>query len=157
MRRGNALLISIIVVAVVIVGVVVFTQKTSKTSKQTSQQIETQTETNYQVFNQADYEKAKNEGKVIFLNFYANWCPICRAEEPDLKAGFDNLKTDKIAGFRVNYNDSDTDSAEKALAKEFGITYQHTKVVLKKGEKVLGPLIEQWDSETLVKELNKFL
>src|SRR3990167_9178478 len=27
-------------------------------------------------FNKADYEKAKSEGKIILLDFYATWCPI---------------------------------------------------------------------------------
>ena len=31
-----------------------------------------------------------------------------------------------VVGFRVNFNDTETDSEEKALAKEFGVTYQHT-------------------------------
>src|SRR3989344_7353244 len=42
-------------------------------------------------FNKSDYEKALISGKIIFLDFYANWCPICRAETPEIHAGFDSL------------------------------------------------------------------
>lgn len=107
----------------------------------------------YLDFKKADYEKALADGKIILLDFYANWCPICRAEAPELKAGFDSLTTDKVVGFRVNYNDSDTDEDEKKLAKDFGITYQHTKVILKNGKEVLRTL-EQWDRKELVKQIN---
>lgn len=110
----------------------------------------------YVTFNKTDYDKTLAEGKIIFLGFYANWCPICREEAPNLKAGFDALQTDKVVGFRVNYNDTQTDEDEKKLAKEFGITYQHTKVILKNGKEISKSL-ESWDRETFLKEINSVL
>lgn len=107
-------------------------------------------------FNKDDYEKALVSGKIIFLDFYANWCPICRDEAPNLKAGFDSLTTDKIVGFRVNYNDSETDEDEKALASQFKIPYQHTKVIIKNGKEV-GKSIESWDEETFLKTIKEAL
>lgn len=77
------------------------------------------TNSKYVEFNSEDYEKAKMMGKIIFLDFYANWCPICRVEAPDILSGFNALDSNEIVGFRVNFNDSETDEAEKALAKEF--------------------------------------
>lgn len=108
----------------------------------------------YLAFIKTDYEKAKREGKIIFLDFYANWCPICRAEAPEIQVGFDSLLTDNVVGFRVNYNDSETDDDEKALAKEFGVTYQHTKVILKDRQQVLKDG-DQWDRQRFAKELAK--
>lgn len=105
-------------------------------------------------FHQADYNKALKEDKVIVLNFYANWCPICRAEEPTIHEGFNSLSSDKVIGFRVNYNDSDTDADEKALAKQFKITYQHTKVILKKGQE-FSRFLDSWDKTTFDKEIGK--
>lgn len=90
----------------------------------------------YLEFTKADYDKALSEGKVIFLEFYADWCPICRAQTPDLNAGFDSLSNPNVVGFRVNYNDSETDVSEKDIAKQFNITYQHTHVILKNGKEV---------------------
>lgn len=97
-------------------------------------------------FNMSDYDKAISENKVILLDFYANWCPICRAEEPEIFKGFDNLNNDNIVGFRVNFNDSDTDNTEKDLAKEFNIPYQHTKVVIKNGKEI-ARYTNQWTLE----------
>ena len=110
----------------------------------------------YIEFNKSDYDKALSSGKVVFLDFYANWCPICRDEAPNLKAGFDSLTTDKVVGFRVNYNDSETDEDEKKLAQKFGITYQHTKVILKEGKEVSKSL-ESWDKEAFLKTINEAL
>lgn len=90
----------------------------------------------YLDFNQADYEKALSEGKTVFLEFYANWCPICRAQEPALVDGFNSLNDSNVVGFRVNYNDPETDDLEKQLAKQFGVTYQHTHVIVKNGKEV---------------------
>ncbi len=110
----------------------------------------------YKVFSKTEYDEAIKSGKVVFLDFFANWCPICRAEEPDLKAGFDSLTTDKVIGFRVNWQDSDTDEDEKKLAQEFGVLGQHTKFILKNGKIVFGPDRESWDKQTTIDTINKF-
>ncbi|MBI4009271.1 redoxin domain-containing protein [Candidatus Roizmanbacteria bacterium] len=110
----------------------------------------------YIEFNKADYEKALQEGKIVFLDFFANWCPICRVEAPELKAGFDSLTTEKVVGFRVNYNDTETDEDEKKLAEEFDIPYQHTKVILKDRKEVLKDG-DTWDKEKFLEEINKVL
>lgn len=103
--------------------------------------------TPYIEFNKADYDQALQSGKIIFLEFYANWCPICRAQAPKLVEGFDALTNDNVVGFRVNYNDDQTDDAEKQLAKDFGVTYQHTHVILKDG-KVVSKSNDDLDKES---------
>lgn len=108
----------------------------------------------YLEFNKNDYQKAQSGGKIIFLDFYANWCPICRAEAPELIAGFNSLTTDKVIGFRVNFNDTETDQDEKNLAREFQIPYQHTKVIIKNGQEVLKSL-ESWDQKRFIEEINR--
>ena len=110
----------------------------------------------YLEFTKADYQKALAENKIVVLDFYANWCPICRAEAPELKSGFDALNTDKVIGFRVNFNDNETDDDEKALAQEFNIPYQHTKVVLKNGQEVKRSG-DQWDQETFDQEIQSVI
>lgn len=107
-------------------------------------------------FTKVDYEKALSEGKIIILDFYANWCPICRAEEPALHAGFDGLASDKVIGFRVNYKDSETDQDEESLAKQFNITYQHTKVILKDG-KEFSKSLDSWTKERFDEEISNAL
>jgi len=105
-------------------------------------------------FNQSDYENAIANEKLVVLYFYANWCPICKAEFPLMQKAFNELDTDKVIGFRVNYNDNQTDNDEKNLAKQFGVAYQHTKVFVKNGKQVLKAP-DSWDKARYLTEINK--
>ena len=105
-------------------------------------------------FVKSDYDAALKSDKLIVLYFYASWCPICKAEFPKMQAVFNELTTDKVIGFRVNYNDDQTDKDEEALASQFGVAYQHTKVFVKNGQKILKSP-EGWDDKRYDMEINK--
>lgn len=109
----------------------------------------------YIEFRQSDYEKALSENKIIFLDFYANWCPICRAEEPEIRAGFDAL-TQEVSGFRVNFKDPETDENEKKLAEQFNVPVQHTKIILKNGQE-FSRSSDTWTLEDFNIAINKAL
>lgn len=107
-------------------------------------------------FTQADFDAAMASDKLIVLYFYANWCPICREEFPKMQAAFNKLTSDEVVGFRVNFNDSDTDPDEKALAREHGIAYQHTKVFIKNKQQVLKSP-ESWEQSRYHTEITNAL
>jgi len=107
-------------------------------------------------FTKADYDAALKTDKLVALYFYANWCPTCKAEFPIMQEAFNELSTDKVIGFRVNYNDDQTDNDEKNLAKEFGVAYQHTKVFVKNGQRILKSP-ESWDDKRYDMEISKAL
>jgi len=104
-------------------------------------------------FTPEDYAAAKLSDKLVVLYFYANWCPICREEFPKMEDAFDELTGDRVIGFRVNYNDNQTSEAERELASEFGVAYQHTKVFLKNGERV-GKYPDSWDKDRYLTEIS---
>lgn len=79
----------------------------------------------YQPFSQSAFDGAKDSKRVLF--FFANWCPTCKPIDAQLSASIAEIPAG-VEIFRVNYNDSDTDAADKALAAKYGITYQHTFV-----------------------------
>ena len=107
-------------------------------------------------FEKADYDKALKTDKLIVLYFYANWCPICRAEFPKMEEVFDELETSEVIGLQVNFNDSETDDHEVELARELGVAYQHTKVFLKNGKRILKSP-ESWEKDRYTSEINKAL
>lgn len=41
-------------------------------------------------------------GKTVFLNFFATWCPPCRAEMPDIQATYDENKGQDVVVLAVN-------------------------------------------------------
>ena len=108
----------------------------------------------YLDFNKADYDEALKDNKKILLNFYANWCPVCKAEQPETFSAFNELNDDDVIGFRVNFKDSDTDDNEVELAKQFGVAYQHTKVILKDGKQV-AKFPDSWNKQRYLDEISK--
>lgn len=88
----------------------------------------------YIPFTQAGYEAVLASHEPVYIFFYASWCPYCKEQDPRTQEVFKNLPF-HAHGFRVNYNDSDTDADEKTLAKKFNVTYQHTGIYLDKDGK----------------------
>lgn len=109
----------------------------------------------YLEFNQASYEQAIADHKVIYLEFYANWCPTCKAQEPALIEAFNELQDPNLIAFRVNYKDTDTDEIEKQLAEKYAVAYQHTKVIIHDNE-VQFNKNAIWNKAQALTELKKY-
>lgn len=103
-------------------------------------------------FTKAGYDAATQSGKLVVLYFYANWCPLCQAEFPEMIDAFNQLSTDQVVGFQVHFNDSETGSDEQNLAREFGVAYQHTKVFVKNGSRILKAP-DSWDQQRYLQEI----
>ena len=69
-------------------------------------------------------------GKVVFLNFWASWCPPCRAEARTLEAAWQKYKDRDVVFVGVNIQD--TEEAAQAFLGEFGITYPNGRDALGK-------------------------
>lgn len=55
------------------------------------------------------------KGKVIFLNFWATWCPPCRAEMPSINKLFNQFKNDKNIVFIFADTDGDLSKSVKFM------------------------------------------
>lgn len=60
-------------------------------------------------------------GKVVFLNFWASWCPPCRAEARMLEAAWRKYREQGVVFLGVNMQDKE--ESARAFLEEFGITY----------------------------------
>jgi len=103
-------------------------------------------------------------GKVVFINFWATWCPPCRAEMPFMQKLYQTLPGDRFQMVTILSNDK-KEVAEKFVEyigftapvlldpenkayKAYGLTgVPETYIVDKQGilrEAVIGPM--RWDS-----------
>ena len=57
------------------------------------------------------------KGKVVFINFWASWCPPCRAEMPSLKNLYQKFKDDDRFVFLFMNEDNDRNKAIEYLQK----------------------------------------
>src|SRR5918992_2735440 len=64
-------------------------------------------------------------GKAIFLNFWASWCPPCRAEARELEAAWQKVKDKDMVFIGVALQDTDQNSLE--FLKEFNVSYPNGK------------------------------
>jgi peroxiredoxin len=118
---------------------------------------------------------SKLKGQVVFVNFWATWCPPCREEMPSMQRLYNKLPKDKFKMIALFNKD------KPALAKDFvtklGITIPilddqqniigqrysltglpETFIVDKQGvirEKFIGPA--EWDSPEYVDMLTKYI
>lgn len=60
-------------------------------------------------------------GKVVFLNFWASWCPPCRAEARMLEASWKDHQGQDVVFLGINMQDREP--AAREFLREFGVTY----------------------------------
>lgn len=64
---------------------------------------------------------ANAKGKVLVVNFFATWCPPCKAEMPELQRISQKFPADKLEFFAVSV-DEDIDAVQPFL-KKMGVTF----------------------------------
>lgn len=111
------------------------------------------TASKYYRFDKAHYENSLEEGKIIFLDFHADWCPVCAKERPSILAAFTELNNADVVGYQVHYNDKATNADDEEMAKKYGITYQYTKVILDKEGNIALKTLEILDKGRIIDEL----
>ena len=62
-------------------------------------------------------------GKVVFLNFWASWCPPCREEAPLLEQTWRRYRNEGVIFLGVDIQD--TEEAARRFIQDFGITYMN--------------------------------
>ena len=75
----------------------------------------------YQPYTKAAFDAAKGSQRVLF--FHATWCPNCKRADADITKNLAKLPADVVV-FKTDYD------RETALKKQYGITAQHTFVLV---------------------------
>ena len=113
-------------------------------------------------------------GQVVFLNFFATWCPPCREEMPSMQKLYNRLKGNKFEMLAVSL-DRDGKAAVKPFVDKNGYTFKilldpegkaaarygvvsipTTFIVNKRGEiidKIIGG--RDWSEEAVIKRLSE--
>lgn len=69
----------------------------------------------FQDINGKNVDLGALKGKVIFLNFWATWCPPCRAEMPSINKLYTQFKDDKNVVFIFADADGDLEKSVKFM------------------------------------------
>ena len=115
------------------------------------------------------------KGQVVFVNFWATWCPPCREEMPSMQALFRSLPADKFKMLAILYKDKYEvaqsyasklrltfpilDDPEMRASQAYGITgVPETFIIDAEGivrEKIIGP--KDWNSPEARQLVMKYL
>ncbi|MBU2430833.1 MAG: TlpA family protein disulfide reductase, partial [Proteobacteria bacterium] len=115
------------------------------------------------------------KGKVVFINFWATWCPPCIKELPSMQSLYNKLKgedfemlallnndtMDKAFTF-ANRNGIDIpilDDSQNKVGIKYSLTGLPETYIIDKqgivGEKFIGPA--EWDSPENIKMIQKYI
>lgn len=75
----------------------------------------------YEMYSPTAFAEAASKRRVLF--FHATWCPTCKVANADLEKNIGMLPADVVV-FKTDYD------TQAELKKKYGITYQHTFVLV---------------------------
>ncbi len=81
-------------------------------------------------FSDSAFESAAASGKPVLVEFHADWCPTCRAQEKVINSFRNNPEYKDLVILRVNFD------TEQSLLERFTVRRQSTLIVFKNGEEV---------------------
>ena len=83
-----------------------------------------------QPFDKAAFDKALAEGRPVIVDFFADWCPTCKAQKPHVQSLLGEARMKEVTLFIADYD------KEKDLKQALRVTQQATFVVFKGGKEV---------------------
>ena len=126
-------------------------------SMQQEDQMESETETSedaqegsskntYQEYDEQAVEQALDDGKKVALFFHATRCPSCRALNKEINENIGELPEDSVT-FKLDYD------TQTQLRQQYGVTTQHTIVVIDENKEEIAKDASSADLAKLVSML----
>jgi thioredoxin-like negative regulator of GroEL len=78
-------------------------------------------------FSEDAFKAAQASGSPILVEIHAEWCPVCKAQDPILQKLTADPKFKDLKIFRVNFDEM------KPVVRQFGAQMQSTLIVFKGG------------------------
>lgn len=121
-----------------------------------------------------DLSLSDYKDKVLFLNFWATWCPPCRAEIPDFVAAYNEHKDKGLAIIGISFDDLSPERLRSFIKKNdigypiaFGTRkivddyepgeYIPTTIIIDKKGKIRNKHVGPLDKQSLVKIFNQLI
>ena len=98
-----------------------------------------------QLTNEEFEKNVKSSDKIVFVDFYADWCGPCRMMAPIVEEISEEV--DGVDFYKVNCDD------EQELASKYEVMTIPTLLILKKGEQI-KEFIGVTDKDEIIEELN---
>ena len=98
-----------------------------------------------QLTNEEFEKNVKSSDKLVFVDFYADWCGPCRMMAPIVEEISEEV--DGVDFYKVNCDD------EQELASKYEVMTIPTLLILEKGEQI-KEFIGVTDKEEIIEELN---
>lgn len=70
-----------------------------------------------------DVRLGAQRGRVVFVNFWATWCPPCRDEAPSLQRLYTRLGSEDFEILAISIDAASARGEVEAFAREFGMTF----------------------------------
>jgi len=132
-------------------------------------------EFNLQILSRGNASLANYKGKVIILNFWATWCPPCRAEMPSMELLYQRYKDAGLEILAVNVRERASSvfqfirsnnytfpvllDNDGNVSSAYGIEAFPTSFIIDRRGKIIGRLIGsiQWDTPQVIAAFDALL
>jgi thiol-disulfide isomerase/thioredoxin len=115
------------------------------------------------------------QGNVVFLNFWATWCPPCRAEMPSMQVLYERFRDKGLEFAAVDIMEKESDilkflgsnklsfpvllDANGSVANKYGISAIPATFIIDKDGKIIAKVAgaRKWDTPEMIKAFETLL